>query len=119
MATRPKRNRSRPPKPGADPATGITPGASVAGPWQHPHHVTERRISDNLFLINEDTDSIYHLNGLADALWRLTAEPVTETEMVDLVTAAFPKVGRTRIVDDVATLLNSLMTRGLLRRRQD
>ena len=87
------------------------------GPWRRPGHVIERCVAGELFLINEETDSIYHLNPMAGALWRLTGEPVTEADMIELVAAAFPGEDRARIAKDVAALLKSLMKRGLLARR--
>ena len=77
----------------------------------------ERRVAGELFLINGETDSIYHLNALADALWRLTGEAVGEAEMIRLTRAAFPDVAAKRIASDVKNLLGSLGVKGLLHRR--
>jgi hypothetical protein len=76
--------------------------------------VIERRVAGELFLINGDTDSIYHLNTLADALWRLAGEAVEEAEMVRLIQTAFPDLAPKKIAKDVKKLLGSLSAKGLL-----
>ena len=92
------------------------PGAET-GPWLRGPTVIERRVDGELFLINGETDSIYHLNALADALWRLAGEAVGEVEMIGLTQAAFPDVAPKRIAKDVKKLLGSLGAKGLLQRR--
>ncbi len=88
-----------------------------AGGWRRGSAVSERRVGNELFLINGKTDSIYHLNALADGLWGLAGEGAEEADMVDLLSVAFPWVAKNRIAGDVRTLLESLMRRGLLARR--
>ncbi len=97
----------------APPATG----AETPGPWSLGTAVIERRVAGELFLINGETDSIYHLNALADALWRLAAEAVGEVEMIRLMQAVFPGIAPKRVAGDVKKLLGSLAAKGLLRRR--
>jgi len=95
------------------------PGEETPGPWLHGPGVTERRVTGELFLINGETDSIYHLNALADAIWRLAGEAVGEAEMIRLIQAAFPDVAPKRIAGDVKKLLGSLGAKGLLQRREE
>ena len=87
------------------------------GGWRRGSAVTERRVDNEVFLINGKTDSIYHLNALADGLWRLAGEGAGEAEMVDLLSRAFPSVAKNRIAGDVRALIESLRKRGLLARR--
>lgn len=84
-------------------------GARRAGPA-----VIERCVGDELFLVNAHTDSIYHLNSLAAALWRLTNLGLAEDEMITLIQAAFPGVPAARATGDVRALLKSLEAKGLL-----
>jgi hypothetical protein len=97
--------------------SGSVPGSETSGPWWRGPTVIERRVAGELFLINGETDSIYHLNPLADALWRLAAEAVEEADMIRLLRAAFPGVAPKRIAGDVKKLLGSLGAKGLLHRR--
>ncbi|MDH3240269.1 MAG: PqqD family protein [Alphaproteobacteria bacterium] len=87
------------------------------GAWRLGSAVMERRVDDELFLINGETDSIYHLNALADALWGLAGTGAGEADMVNLLAAAFPSVAKNRIAGDVRALIESLTRRGLLVRR--
>jgi hypothetical protein len=87
------------------------------GGWRRGPAVTEHRVDQELFLVNAKTDSIYHLNALADSLWSLAGEGVREADMVDLLCTAFPSEAKSRIACDVRILMERLMRRGLLYRR--
>jgi hypothetical protein len=111
---KPKRRRGRPPMPAS---SGPSGDWGRDGGWRRSSAVTEHRVERELFLVNAKTDSIYHLNALADSLWGLAGEGVREADMVDLLCTAFPSVAKSRIARDVRTLMERLMRRGLLSRR--
>ena len=117
LGDRQKPKRPKPAEAEAAPVPLSKTSPGPLGPWRRRPAVIERRVAGDLFLVNQATDSIYHLNGLADALWRLTAEPVSETEMIKLVAAAFPDAAREQIGRDIGTLVDSLVSKGLLERR--
>lgn len=96
----------------------------VAPPRSRPHgplrpspEVFERRVEDALFLVNEETDSIHHLNPMAETIWRLAAQGHSQEDIIDLVAAAFPQLAKGRISRDVGQLVTSLVQRRLLLRR--
>jgi hypothetical protein len=89
----------------------------AGGPFGPSPGVSQRRIEGELFLVNAETDSIYHLNALAGALWRLAGEGAGEADMIDLIAAAFPGEPRRRIAGDVGGLIRGLIRRGMLARR--
>ena len=66
------------------------------------------------FLADVQGAAIHHLNPIGSAIWTLLAEPMTLDEMVKLLLVAFPEASRDQVESDVATLINSLMSRKLL-----
>lgn len=90
-------------------ATPLPPGTFLRNPA-----VTERRIDDGLFLVNPETQGLYHLNVLGTALWNLLAEPTSMPKIVDMIHAAFPDTGRQQVEKDVTALLNELVAKNLI-----
>ncbi|MDX1483874.1 MAG: PqqD family protein [Alphaproteobacteria bacterium] len=109
-------DRPRPPQTGKAAPAAVRPRRAAAGALKRAPQVIERRVGDDLFLVNVDTDSIFHLNELADALWGLAKAGTEEAEMIALVQAAFPDVPGERIATDVGRLLKSLVGKGLIAR---
>lgn len=52
--------------------------------------VALREVGDDIFLIDEVTGRIHHLNVTGAALWRLLAEPAKLSEIVRTFQQAFP-----------------------------
>lgn len=69
------------------------------------------------FLADVNGAAIHHLNPVGSAIWNLLAEPVTITEMVELVSIAFPGVSRDQIEIDVGDLIDTLESRNLVVRK--
>ncbi len=78
--------------------------------------VTEREVGEAAFLVDPTTDSLYHLNATAAALWRLLAEPIDAGEAAEVLKAAFPDAPPDRVETEVAGLFADLAGRGLIRR---
>ena len=76
--------------------------------------VTEKAVDDEIFLVNPDSQGIYHLNGVGAALWRLLAEPTDIDHAVGLLHEGFPDVSKDVIERDVAALMDDLSARGLI-----
>ena len=75
--------------------------------------IVERRIDDTVFLINPETDTVFYLNPLGTAIWKLLAQPICTAEAATIVQEAFPDVPPKQIADDVSALLNKLYKKNL------
>ncbi|MEX0815206.1 MAG: PqqD family protein [Dongiaceae bacterium] len=76
--------------------------------------VAVRELDHELFLVGADNRSIYHLNPIAAALWRLLDEPMPVEEAIGVLCEAFPEIDAARIEGDVNVLFADLTERGLL-----
>ena len=76
--------------------------------------VTETAVADDVFLVNPDNQSIFHLNAVGAALWRLLAKPIGVEQAVAILHEAFPDVSGDVIERDVAALMDDLSARGLI-----
>ena len=68
----------------------------------------------DVFLVNPDSQGIYHLNAVGTVLWRLLAEPIGVAQAAAILHQAFPDVSGAEIERDVAALLADLAARGLV-----
>ena len=84
--------------------------------WCRRAAVKETPVEADLFLVVSDGGEIYHLNALGAALWRLLAEPASETEASETLALAFPELARAEIDADVRRFFADLRQRGLLDR---
>ncbi len=91
------------------------PTLPAATPLYRGAAVTETCIDGEVFLVNSDNNTIYKLEPLAAAVWRLLAkEAASISEIVALIAAAFPDVPAARIEADVQDLLADLLQRQLV-----
>ncbi|MBC8445518.1 MAG: PqqD family protein [Rhodospirillaceae bacterium] len=67
--------------------------------------ITEREIDDVIFLVNPDTDALYHLNPVGAALWRLLKDRTSGKEAADLICKAFPDADPTTVKTDIVKLM--------------
>lgn len=91
------------------------PQQSIGG--THPRRrdgMSERLVDNDLFLVDETGETIYHLNPIGAGLWRLLDGSCGVQEAAELLHMAFPDVERKKIENDVATLAYDLLRRGLL-----
>ena len=101
--------------PEAPPRLGATTSAArSAGHFIRNPTIVEKTVDQDLFLVNERGDSIYNLNPLGRALWRLLDEWTGQDEAIALLCAAFPEVPPQQIADDVARLMHDLADKGLI-----
>ncbi|MFQ5783797.1 MAG: PqqD family protein [Alphaproteobacteria bacterium] len=91
-------------------AASPTPGGRI----RRRPDIVERRVEDELFLVNPEGEAIFHLNVLGAALWRLLAEPTLPEEVAALVHQAFPEVPAPSIERDVGAVLADFAARGLV-----
>ena len=81
--------------------------------------INKRDLGDAVFLVNAENESIYHLNAVGAALWRLLAEPTGATQAAADLHTAFPEVPRERIEADVRNLIVDFLTNGLIARHDE
>ena len=77
--------------------------------------VHERRMDDQVFLADPDTDGLFHLNSIGSAVWQLLEEPACMDDVTELMTQAFPDVPSEQIVADIRTLWDGLVGSGLIK----
>jgi len=75
--------------------------------------VSETVVDDETFLVEPASQEVFYLDPVTSALWRLLAEPRSETELSALFAAAFPDAGSDRIGRDIAAATDELVARGL------
>lgn len=75
--------------------------------------VIERKLDDASFLVDEETDSIFHLNQIGSVLWQLLVEPQTAAGAASLLCTAFPEVEQKTITQDTMRLFQQLVEKGL------
>jgi len=78
--------------------------------------VTERKIDDELFLVNADNQSVFHLNALGSAIWQLLKDPASIEEAATIVQRAFPDNPADDIIRDVGKLIKRLASKKLVTR---
>ena len=76
--------------------------------------ITARDMGDAVFLANPEDGTIFHLNAVGAALWRLLEEPTSMRQAATDLQTAFPDVPRERIEDDIEDLFDDLEDEGLV-----
>ena len=80
---------------------------------RHPK-IVAREIDHTVFLVGPDNDSVFHLNAIGAAIWRLLAEPVSEAETTQTLIDAFPDIPAEQVRGDVGKLFRDLDARDFL-----
>ncbi len=75
--------------------------------------VDQTAVDDELFLVEPDSQEVFHLDALSGALWRLLAEPRSEAEIRRVYQAAFPDADAATIARDLRAALDELIRRNL------
>ena len=76
--------------------------------------VLEKKLDDELLLIDNETDVIFNLNPLGTAVWRFLETPRKLDEILEVLCAAFPDIPEVQIKDDTLLLLGQLVDSQLL-----
>lgn len=76
--------------------------------------IGERLVGDGLFLTGQTGESVYHLNLIGAAVWRLLDGECSLDEAKSVVRQAFPDVATNRIDRDIHRLVQDLVDQGLL-----
>lgn len=80
---------------------------------QNPE-ITERRVDDVVFLVNSDSETVFHLNELGSAVWRLFSDPTPVYQAVEFVQQAFPEISHEQVKTNVIKLVDDLNKQGLI-----
>lgn len=96
------------------PEIAVPPGSYL----RHPG-VSAFEIEGETFLIDPHDRSIHHLNPMANALWRLFAEPTSLTQAAAIVHAAFPDLSSAQCEADLKRLTQRLRRNGLVLSGED
>ena len=80
---------------------------------RNPEIVT-REIDDTVFLVGTDNDTVFHLNTIGAAIWRLLSQPVSAPKITQTLVNAFPDIPAEQLRDDVEKLFSDLDARGFL-----
>jgi len=78
--------------------------------------VTERQIDDEIFLVNAGNQSVFHLNALGSAIWKLLENPLSIEDVAEIVQQAFPDPPARKIERDTAKLIKRLKKNDLVLR---
>ena len=76
---------------------------------------SETEIDGEIFLVEPDSEEIYHLDRTGSALWRLLAESREFEEILAVFGDAFPEVAEDQLERDLRRALQALTERGLVR----
>ncbi|WP_163338306.1 PqqD family protein [Desulfopila sp. IMCC35008] len=76
--------------------------------------VKERCIDDELLLMDEQAGTIFNLNSIGAAVWRLLEQPKSPVEIIQVLAAAFPGVAKKQVEKDVYELIGKLNDMGLV-----
>ena len=72
------------------------------------------QLNGNNFVADNENGRISFLNETASAVWTALASPMTKSDIVDLLAAAFPGIGPEIITEDVENALRQLVKNGLV-----
>ena len=77
--------------------------------------VTLRAIDNDIFLVNSDDATVFHLNAVAASLWHMLERPTTLATAIDAVRKSFPGADARRVKRDVRRVFDALQQGGLIR----
>lgn len=97
----------------ADRAAQPPPAVGGAHPCRRPA-VGERFVGEDLFLVGDDGESVYHLNLVGAGLWRLLDGRCSLDEAKEILCLAFPDIPPGQVGEDVERLVADLTGQGLL-----
>lgn len=76
--------------------------------------VTTTQAGDANFLVDANGVSIFRLNAGSAAIWNILAEPASLSEVIDILCAAFPEIGKDQIAHDSETTLEQFAAAHLI-----
>ncbi|MEE8364241.1 MAG: PqqD family protein [Gammaproteobacteria bacterium] len=92
----------------------VRPEHVLPGCYLRKTEISIVTVDGESFLADTQGATIHHLNPVGSAIWTLLAEPVAIADLVELLLTAFPDVDGEQIKNDVAALIDTLMSKNLL-----
>lgn len=71
--------------------------------------VSATEVDKEIFLIESNSDEIYHLDEIGSGVWRLLEEPCTPDELVDTFVTTFPDIPVQRIRQDLEKVVEDML----------
>ena len=92
------------------------PDSAENGLYVQNPDISIQDVGDAVFLVNSESESIYYLNVLGAALWRLLAEPAGVAQVAADLHTAFPETPRDEVETDVRNLIADFLENDLITR---
>lgn len=86
----------------------------ASGRWHQRPGLSVTLVDDDAFVVDPETDDIFHLNALGRALWKMLEHPQSLAELISTVTDAFPDTPHTTINADTEAFMTTISQRGLI-----
>ena len=88
----------------------------MTGPVRYKRQpaVSETELDGEFFLVEPDSEEVFHLDTMGAGLWRLIAAPQSLEDSIVVYQAAFPDADRQTVENDLRTALQTLLDRGLV-----
>jgi len=96
------------------PPAALAPPAPPGTPFHRAPGTTTRRMGEAAFLWRPDGDMLWHLNPVADIVWRLLARPASPATIAKRLKTIFPDQPLPGLQDDVCLLLGQMRDEGLV-----
>ncbi len=87
--------------------------------FQRNEGVSIQEMEGDLFLANEESGSIYRLNTIGAAFWRILENPCDLETILDLFCAGFPNQSRSDLCRDITDLIDQLEDHSLILRKEN
>lgn len=85
--------------------------------WYRRDGMALTQVDEDGFVVDPETEAVFHLNPLGRAIWQELAAPRTTDELATAIAAAFPDIPADDIVGDVRHFLDRLEKAELVERR--
>ena len=76
--------------------------------------IQSRRVGEDVFLVDEENQSIHKLNVVSAAVWEIMQDQVSVRTIVDTIHMAFPSEKRGKVKRDIKDLLEGLIEEDLI-----
>lgn len=84
--------------------------------WRRREGLALTQVDADGFVVDPETEAVFHLNPLGRAIWQELAEPRTTDEIATAIAAAFPETPADDIAGDVRHFLDKLEKAELVER---
>lgn len=88
----------------------------MVGPARYKRNpaVSETELDGEMFLVEPESEEVFHLDMMGASLWRLIAAPQSLHEATTVYQTAFPDTDRQTVQNDLRSALQTMLDRGLV-----